>query len=265
MPVDFSQLSWRVLPLARTVAQSFGVDLLPLHVDTASPWREPDDVSRLTLSTAPFGRRLEVDVVAARDPAATIARYARRMAPSLIAMSTHGHTGIGEMAFGSVCEGVLRHTDGPVLTVGPEFDVGRHSVVRRLVVCLDSSADALVVVPDALAWGHVLDVPVELMTVLPGQPITELGTQRAAAAEVERLASELSAEHERVSSLVLHGARPGFEIVRYADAVPGTLLAMSTHARAAVPRAVVGSVVMFVARHSTSGVLLRRRPLPAPA
>src|SRR5690348_7182941 len=87
MPVDFSELSWRVLPLARTVAQTFGADLVPMHVDTASPWREPDDVSRLTLSTAPFGRRLQVDVVAARDPAATIARYARQKSPALIAMS----------------------------------------------------------------------------------------------------------------------------------------------------------------------------------
>jgi nucleotide-binding universal stress UspA family protein len=264
MPVDFSPLSWRVLPLARTVARTMGVDLEPVHIDTASPWRDAGEGSKLTLTAAPFGRRLEVNVVAASDPAAGITDFAEHGGQSLIAMSTHGHTGIGEMAFGSVCEGVLRRADTPVLAVGPDFDIGRHSVVHRIVVCIDASADSLVVVPDALLWAHAFDVPLELMTVLPGQPAADLTPEREAALDMERVARELSQDHERISAFVLHGSRAGFEIVRYADSVPGTLLVMSTHARPALSRAVVGSVVMHVARHSTTGVLLRRRPLPTP-
>ena len=264
MPVDFSPLSWRVLPLARTVARTTGATLEPLHVDTASPWREPDDGSKLTLTASPFGRRVEVNVVAAKDPAVAIADFAHRSGDALIAMSTHGHTGIGELAFGSVSEGVLRHTDGPVLLAGPGFDVGRHSMLHRIVVCVDASADSLVVVPDALVWAHTFDVPVELMTVLPGQPTADMAPERETAADMERIVRELSRDHERITALVLHGARAGFEIVRYCDSIPGTLIVMSTHARPALPRAVVGSVVMHAARHATTGILLRRRPLPTP-
>jgi nucleotide-binding universal stress UspA family protein len=260
MPVDFSALSWRVLPLAQTVATAFGATLEPVHVDTASPWRDADDGSRLKLSASPFGRRLEVNVVATADPATGIVDFARRTEGSLIAMTTHGHTGMGGLAFGSVCESVLRQTDEPVLVAGPEFDIGRHSVLRRIVVGVDASPDSLTVVPDALAWAHAFDVPVELMTVVPGQPAADLSVEREAASDMEGVARELARAGEPITALVLHGSRAGFEIVRYADSVPGTLVVMSTHARSGLSRAVVGSVVMHVARHATTGFLLRRRP-----
>lgn len=259
VPVDFSPLSWRVLPLARAVAAKFDAELVPVHVDTASPWREADDGNRLALSASPFGQRLDVEVVAAADAGSGIEKFVRRSPGPLLAMSTHGHTGVGEMTFGSVCEEVLRRVDAPVLAVGPEFDMVRHSDIRRLVVCIDASSDSTAVVPDAVAWAERLDAPIELMTVLPGMPGTDLTAEHDAVAAVQRLATELATRDDRVSSLVLHGGRPGFEIVRYADAAPGTLIVMATHARPAVARTFLGGVAMHVARHTTTGLLLRRR------
>lgn len=52
--------------------------------------------------------------------AATILRYAREIDASLIAMSTHGRSGLGRLVFGSVADEVLRNSHLPVLIIRPE-------------------------------------------------------------------------------------------------------------------------------------------------
>jgi nucleotide-binding universal stress UspA family protein len=253
VPVDFSSLGWRVLPLARTVGRAFGASVRPLHVDTSSPWRA-EDAQGMTLTAAPFGRRVVVDVIADPDAAHAVATYVASRERALVAMSTHAHSGVGEMAFGSVSEGLIRQAREPVLMVGPEFDVGRFSTVRRVTACVAGAGDAAAIVPPALGWARAFGVPLELITVQPNEPRTD--------AFVQWLADDLASAYPMVSAMTLVGNRPGREIVRYAKAQPGTLLAMATHARAPLSRVVAGSVVMHVARHSPSGLLLRRRGIP---
>lgn len=47
-------------------------------------------------------------------PASTILDAAQSFGADLIAMSTHGRSGLGRLLFGSVAEHVLRHADVPV-------------------------------------------------------------------------------------------------------------------------------------------------------
>jgi nucleotide-binding universal stress UspA family protein len=47
-------------------------------------------------------------------PAEEIAAAAKEEGADLIAMSTHGRSGLGRLLFGSVAEAVLRHSDVPV-------------------------------------------------------------------------------------------------------------------------------------------------------
>ena len=49
-----------------------------------------------------------VDVATGTDPAATIAEYAATHDVDLVAMTTHGRTGLRHLAMGSVAEGLLR-------------------------------------------------------------------------------------------------------------------------------------------------------------
>lgn len=53
------------------------------------------------------------------DPAHAIVAYARRIHPDLIAMATHGRTGLGHLLAGSVCEAVIRSSIAPVLVLRP--------------------------------------------------------------------------------------------------------------------------------------------------
>mgnify|MGYP001042932079 CR=1 FL=1 len=56
-------------------------------------------------------------VVATGDAAQEIVRIAEENKASLIAMSTHGRSGIAHVVIGSVAEKVMRRTDVPVLMI----------------------------------------------------------------------------------------------------------------------------------------------------
>ena len=60
---------------------------------------------------------LQVDVAILEDEevAKGIAAYAEKHGVDLIALSTHGRTGLRRLALGSIAEGVLRHAHVPVL------------------------------------------------------------------------------------------------------------------------------------------------------
>ena len=52
-------------------------------------------------------------------PAAAILRYAEALPRPIIAMATHGRTGLRRLAMGSVTMAVVRHATGPVLVIRP--------------------------------------------------------------------------------------------------------------------------------------------------
>jgi nucleotide-binding universal stress UspA family protein len=66
---------------------------------------------------AALGQDLEVkvDVITGTSTAEAIAQYARQHAVDLIALSTHGRTGLRHLVLGSVAEAVLRHAPVPVV------------------------------------------------------------------------------------------------------------------------------------------------------
>jgi nucleotide-binding universal stress UspA family protein len=58
-------------------------------------------------------------VLFADDPAAAIIAHARRQQVDLIAMATHGRTGLSHLLAGSVCERVIRAGVAPVMVLRP--------------------------------------------------------------------------------------------------------------------------------------------------
>lgn len=61
-----------------------------------------------------------VYVAFANDPADAIIARAREQGVDMIAMATHGHTGVRHAVTGSVCEKVIRSGVAPVLVVRPK-------------------------------------------------------------------------------------------------------------------------------------------------
>ena len=63
----------------------------------------------------PTLRILETRVLRGYDAAPTILDVARELKPALVAVATHGRTGLGRVALGSVATAVLRRSEYPVL------------------------------------------------------------------------------------------------------------------------------------------------------
>lgn len=256
VPVDFTSLGWRVLPLAESLAQGFGVPVRLLHVDTSSPWSD-DDPQLLRLRATPFRRPVQVQVVPDSDVAMGIARHVAGR-DSLVVMGTHAHTGAAEMFIDSSTEDILRALDGPAVLGGPKFR-DRRTPLQRIVCCLDLDRPPAGLLRDVTAWARSLHIGIVLLTVLPpgrGESLDEL---RESERRLALLADELSEQGLAAAAVVLRGSRPGHEIVDFANDSPGTVVALATHARTASVRAVVGSVGMKVVRHAHGPVLVRRR------
>lgn len=67
----------------------------------------------------PDSARVEQALVAGPDAGRAIAAWARDNGVDLIALSTHGHSGLRRLVLGSVAESVLRHANVPVLAFPP--------------------------------------------------------------------------------------------------------------------------------------------------
>lgn len=68
---------------------------------------------------AAFGSdiRIDVELVTGGDPAEQITAWADANGVDLIAVTTHGRTGLKRLALGSVAEAVIRHSRVPVLVL----------------------------------------------------------------------------------------------------------------------------------------------------
>jgi nucleotide-binding universal stress UspA family protein len=141
VPLDGSELAEKVLPHAEAIARCMGAEIIlfrnPVYAyettaTIASPYRRaplplPDEREEALkeatayLNKVKFGlsmRGFHVSTVVKEGaPAEAIILFAREAGVDLIAMSTHGRTGLSRVVFGSVAEEVLRGAGKPVLLI----------------------------------------------------------------------------------------------------------------------------------------------------
>ncbi len=126
LPLDGSRHSAGILPLVREVALAFRARVVLLHVTELYPamgdvpmLQLPPTRAEILRRMLPFRRLLKGVGVKIRTemgaPAEAILEVARKEQADLIAMNTHGRSGLGRWAFGSVAEQVLRHCPYPLL------------------------------------------------------------------------------------------------------------------------------------------------------
>lgn len=72
------------------------------------------------------GKGLEVECVTLRGlPVERIISYSRQNGVDLIAIATHGRSGLGRLVFGSVADRVLKESGLPVLLIKPAVSDGK--------------------------------------------------------------------------------------------------------------------------------------------
>lgn len=131
VPLDESQLSTVGLDPAYEIARRFGATVQLLMVidrgatavlEEAAASEHVDVVraaeAMLERAASDFQDvATEVEAIYRNDPAHAIVTYARNHPVDLIAMATHGRTGVGRWLMGSVTQKVLGSSPVPVLVV----------------------------------------------------------------------------------------------------------------------------------------------------
>lgn len=190
----------------------------------------------------------------------------------LIAMSTHGRSGLMRWVIGSVADKVVHGTSRPLLLVRAREAAERPPAkVERVLVPLDGSPLSLSVLPyveevaallgaSLVLYNAVLPLDIypgaEMAPTRIGAVIDDLLEQgRAFLAQVAKEVGERGSV--KADSIVTIGF-PVDEVVRVAQEVGAGLIAMATHGRSGVNRWVMGSVAHGVVRRSSLPCLLVR-------
>ncbi|MBI3971130.1 MAG: universal stress protein [Chloroflexi bacterium] len=300
VPLDGSPLSERALPYAELLARESGGRLLLLRAAPNGLLAEPDAgtahyhtvaeaeeyltaVRTRMLERAAPGKAPEVEVAAVRGEAAgAILSTARDRNADLIAMATHGRSGLGRWLYGSVADHVMRHAETPVLlipaacefawgrvppaTTGSAVETSEHR--RRILVPLDGSELAQEVLPAASDLAKVLHAELLLLQVI--EPPTYGYADGYAMVEydpavflvqareyLEGVANTLRASGHAVSVFAEVGMAAS-TIATVAREQRVDAIAMATHGRGGLVRLVLGSVATGVLHLARAPLLLRR-------
>lgn len=281
VPLDGSKLAEQILPYARLLAETFRapIELLRVHHPDrdATHWPPlPDEEYLKHISARYLPVSLRVDQNEAKgEPAEVILDRAKRDPACLIAMATHGLSGIRRWLLGSVASKVAHSAANPLLLIRPAegLDPGAEIELNTVFVPLDGSGLAEKILPHAVTLARKLametqllraySVPAEYYMVGDGlymRPIAEQEEfmRKEAAVYLEGKVEILRAEgFPRVIATPIDGD-PAEVIIELAQKTPKSLIAMCTHGRTGVGRWVLGSVAEKVIQHSKNPVLLLR-------
>lgn len=204
-------------------------------------------------------------------PAEVILEKATAEPATLVAMATHGRSGLNRWLLGSVAEKVLRGTGNPLFLVRADDDQqATDAALHSIIVPLDGSTLAESVLPMVVQVAKIFDAALLLFRAFELPASAYYGRENYLP-DYEELANQVRADAQRyldgqvaalnalglsqVGSLLREGVGAE-EIIRCAHERPRSLIAMCTHGRSGVKRWVLGSVTEKVVRHSGDPVLV---------
>ena len=214
--------------------------------------------------------------VAAGAPAGAILRYIEEHGPDLVAMSTHGRSGVRRFVVGSITSTVLPRAGTAVLIVHPrEGESVPPTSFENIVIPLDMSERSEDALPPAASLAAALGLNPTLVTCIPSTSQMYIGSvpelypypddliqqaQESSDSYLRAAAESIRREHGiEINREVLEGS-PASVIVAYAQSKPNSLIAMSTQGRTGLGRWVLGSVTDSVIRTGNTPVLVIPHP-----
>jgi len=281
VPLDGSKLAEQILPYVRALAAPFDipVDLFTVSDPEARPPFWPPQAGKGYLQgirekyfPSPARAAIHVEIGV---PADVIVERDRTEAGCLIALATHGMSGIRRWLIGSVASKVVQRAVNPLLLIRPVEGVDPATPVKltTVIVPLDGSALAEKVLRHVVALAKDLKSEVQLIRMYqlppnayvvgdgvmvqgPGQYREEM--QKEAELYLEGKVDQLRAEGlDNVIATAIEGEAAG-EIVDIALRTERNLIAMCSHGRSGIGRWLLGSVTEKVVQHSKDPVLVIR-------
>ncbi len=274
VPLDGSELALRAMPTARALAGRLGA---VVHVVSVA--ETEDDVTRLrALGAAVLDVDLEDDrvtVVIGTDPSSAISRRAEELDAPLLCMSTHGRGRLSGALIGSVARSVLQRSSDPLVVLGPLADnPGRTPTPRgwpeplsipRIIACVDGSDASEQILPIASLWAARLGLSMTILTVAEDAPPPLVREQRDlgydphpdADSYIDTLVQKWRTAGVQVDGEVVRDPiSPASGLRAHLWERPAGLVALATHARTGMQRALLGATAASIVHDSVSPCLV---------
>jgi len=302
VPLDGSALAEQVLPYVRLLAPLLGARVQLLRV--FSDIDRDDMIAESLLALAGMGEslatqqqreqyrwetlreqaqnyllahatRLEADgldvsVDVRSGPASeVIVECAERTQVALIAMATHGYSGLKRWALGSVTDKVVHASTTPVLVVRAMDGIAASSpAIKRILVPLDGSDLARQALPLATELAMCANAEVMLLTAvvppisgapsgIPAYNDALMALSDPLLEELGTLAGELQQQQVPIRPVAASGL-PAETIVDQAVRRHADLIVLASHGYSGLRRWVLGSVTDKVMRAATTPVVVVR-------
>lgn len=212
-------------------------------------------------------------IVRLGTPAGVILDVVESEKATMIALATHGATGLKRLLFGSVAETIIRKSPVPVFLLRPfwSYDLtpaGASELrpVRNLLLPIDGSDLALQALPGIVEFARLFESRIILLRIFEGadrRAVVAPETTRARE-ELEELARAI--EKKGVKAVRLLGTGdPVDRILKTVGEQKIDMIAMATHGRSGFSRLKEGSVTEQVLRRAEVPVLVTRVPKAAKA
>ena len=261
VPLDGAKHSEEILPHAAGLARVHGTALTLMRV--AEKENEKSEAETYAKSLAERFSAQSLCVVGRGDVADVIVEEARRVPRTLVAMTSHGRSGLMEVMLGSVALRVVRSAGAPVLVYRPSGADGKGSApvkVTRIVLPLDGTPISEAMAAPAAEMAKWLDAELLVVSVLDPSARVDAGIPASDVMEssyVHAKASEFGAKYGvRISWEVLRG-EPAEAITQFISGHKDVIVAMTTRGRRAMESAFLGSVTAACLRKAGVPVLVR--------
>lgn len=274
VPLDGEPLSGGALPLAQTLASACGASLRLVQV--VSPWDTREDVRAANDYLRKISEGLEhsglrvVPVVRRGEVAAEVLRECNKAGADLIVVATHGRSGLGRAALGSVTDGLVSASQVPIAVVRPG---GRRvTQIRTLLVPLDGTPGGSLALGTAVGLAKATAASLLLVEVTIPIPTWAYGNGMAAYVDPAWDAEALASAEQYVTGMAARLRRVGVAaeglahigqvvplIIQEAKQADADLIVMSTHGRVGPARTILGSVADALVRGAGRPVLLVRQ------
>ena len=188
----------------------------------------------------------EAILLAAREPGA------------LVCMTTHGRGGVATAVLGSVAEAVVRGSNGPVVLLGPRMRSDWVlSTSPTMLAGFDGSAPGCAAIRAAGDLAAALGARVRVIEIARLPDVVNVARFRVGHVDaLKEAVGELRVTGVEAAYEVLDGVDVADTLLSEAARTDAALLALGTHGRHGVARAVFGSVTTRVVRHATVPVLV---------
>lgn len=238
-----------VLCLLRVVPQMPAVIDVPLEIDMVDTEEAEKYLDATSDRLSKRGIPLLLAIRHGR-PAQEILDYAVEVQANVIVMTTHGRSGVGRLAMGSVAEEVVRETSCPVLLLRQETTA---PVYFRILVPLDGTRGSEAILPVVSDIARLYESEIILVHATKTTPATSEPVEEYLARVAESI-REMGIH----TSILFEEGEPQAVILDAIREFQPDLIAMTTHARPVLGQVIYGSVAATLLHHAAKPLLLYR-------